>query len=75
MANDNNETLRILKEARNTEEGVIPIYMKHLESAIFWTGIPKDNVSKAKTILRHLADESAAHKVVVEKLITRFEGR
>ena len=75
MANDNDKILKMLKEARNTEQGAIPIYMKHLESAIFWTGIPQSNVSKAKKILRRLAAESAAHKVVVEKLITRFERR
>ena len=73
MANDNAKILKILKDARNSEEGVIPIYMKHLESAMFWTGIPQDNVPKAKTILRRLAAESAAHKIAVEKLITRFE--
>ena len=72
MAN-NDKILKMLREARNSEEGVIPIYMKHLESAIFWTGIPRDNVPKAKTILRRLADESVAHKIVVEKLIARFE--
>ncbi len=74
MKNDNNEMLKILKEARNSEEGVIPVYMKHLESALFWTGIHPDNVSKAKTILRRLAAESTAHKIAVEKLIARLEG-
>ena len=75
MANDNANILKILKDARNSEEGVIPIYMKHLESALFWTGVPENNVSKAKTILRRLATESTAHKIAVEQLIARFERR
>ena len=73
MTTDNDKVMELLREARNAEEGIIPIYMKHLESALFWTGVPQDNVSKAKTILKRLAAESSAHKIAVEKLIARLE--
>ncbi len=73
MADD--KALEILKGARNAEEKIIPIYTKHLESAIFWTGIPEDRVLKAKVILKRLATESATHKIAVEALIARLERR
>ena len=67
------EALRILREARETEEKSMPIYTKHLSSAVFWTGISPEAAAKAKKVLQRLADESAAHKVMVEELIHRLE--
>jgi rubrerythrin len=65
--------LEILTQAQNLEEKIIPIYMKHLESAIFWTGLEKDKVSQAKKMLKRLEEDSKRHKVVVEKLIERIK--
>jgi rubrerythrin len=73
MADD--KALEILKGARNAEEKSIPIYTKHLESALFWTGISEDRALKAREILKRLAAESAAHKIAVEALIARLERR
>lgn len=63
------ELLRVLKDAYYTEEEGVLIYTKHLNSAIFWTGLDKDKVRKAKEILENLAKGSVAHKPVVEKMI------
>lgn len=75
MANNKDKILSILREARNAEESIIPIYTKHLESAIFWTGVSQDTALSAKKILRRLAVESAAHKITVEQLIARLERK
>jgi len=60
---------RILKEALDAEEKGVLIYAKHLESAIFWTGIKKDKVQKARELLRELAQGSLGHKKIVAELI------
>jgi hypothetical protein len=63
------DLLKELKEALVTEERSVPVYMKHLDSAIFWTGWEEGTLTKAKTIFTHLAQESSRHKVMVDNLI------
>lgn len=63
------ELLKILKEAYAVEEKGILIYKRHLESAIFWTGIGKDKVQKVKQLLERLAQGSLVHKKIVERLM------
>lgn len=70
---DNRELLTVLRRAQDAEEKAMPIYSKHLQSAIFWTGISPDRVRKAKEILKRLARESAAHKVMVDRMIKKLE--
>ncbi len=67
------ELIQILKKACEAEEKAVPIYARHLEAAIFWTGISEARADEAKEILRCLARESAAHKVIVERLIKGLE--
>lgn len=61
--------MKELKEALAAEENSIPVYMKHLDSAIFWTGWEDGILTKAKTIFTHLAQESSRHKIMVDNLI------
>lgn len=63
------ELLNILKEALDAEEKGVLIYKRHLESAIFWTGISKNKIQRAKELLEDLAQGSAGHKKAVERLI------
>ena len=63
------ELLAILEKARLAEERSIPIYTRHLSSAVFWTGMKKENVDKIKETLRVLAEDSERHKKMVEYLI------
>ena len=64
--------LDILKKAQEVEEKAIPIYMKHLNSAIFWTGMSSDKQKKAKEFIEVLAGDSVGHKETVEKLIKKI---
>ena len=66
--------LKMLREALDSEEKVVPIYNKHLESALFWTGLPAPAAEKAKTILNRLIDDSLGHKEAVLTLIKRIEA-
>lgn len=63
------ELLHILKDAYYTEENAVLIYTKHLNNAIFWTGLNKDKAKRAREILEDLAKGSVGHKPIVEKMI------
>ncbi|UCD14933.1 MAG: hypothetical protein JSV34_04205 [Candidatus Omnitrophota bacterium] len=67
------ELLKIFKEAYYTEERAVLIYRKHLDSAIFWTGISKDKAQKAKELLEKLAKDSFSHKIILEGLISEVK--
>ena len=67
------ELLAILEEARLAEEKAIPIYVKHLSAAVFWTGASKEKTEKIKETLRLLAEESEKHKKMVEHLIVELK--
>lgn len=69
------ELLGILKEALDKEEKSIPVYMKHLQSAVFWTGINEDKAQKAKELLAELAHGSVIHKGTIEELIKEVQGQ
>ena len=63
------ELLRILKDTYYAEEEGVLIYTKHLNSAIFWTGLDKDKVEKAKEILDNLAKDTMGHGSIVKSMI------
>ncbi len=69
------ETLNILAKALQVEENLIPVYAKHLYSAVFWTGIDKDKAEKVKELLRQLHDDSNRHKKMVEDMIGYVKGQ
>jgi len=68
------ELLSILKKALEVEEKSIPIYMGHLNSAVFWVGIDKNKIGKAKELINTLATDSIKHKTMVEKMISEITG-
>ncbi len=70
MQNENKlEIIRLLKEALLSEEKAVPIYNRHLESSVFWTGIDDKKASKARDVLRVLSRDSLRHKMTVEKIL------
>ena len=66
------EIIKILEEAQIAEERSIPVYTKHMGSAVFWTGIDKEIAEEIRKILKYLAEESARHKGIVEYLLKRI---
>jgi rubrerythrin len=63
------EALEIFKNAKFAEEKAIPIYTKHLSSALFWTGMGREKIQKIKEALDTLAKESKVHIELTEFLI------
>ena len=69
------ELLTILENARLAEEKAIPVYTKHLKSAVFWTGMKQEDVEKIRETLSMLAEESEKHKKMVEYLIEQIKKK
>lgn len=67
-----NDLLKLLKDAKEVEEHAVPIYVKHLSSAVFWTGISREKAEEARKILNKLASDSMGHKNVVLQLISKI---
>lgn len=67
------ELLRLLKDAYYAEEDGILIYQKHLNNALFWTGVDKDKAKEARRMLDILAKGSIAHKPIVQGMIDRVK--
>ena len=68
------ELLKVLNLSLDAEEKAIPIYMGHLDSAVFWTGIAETKAGKAREMLKTLAEESSKHKALIEGLIKKVNG-
>ena len=67
------ELLKLLKEAYNAEEMSIPVYMRHLKTAVFWTGVPREEAEKTRKLLNDLAIGSNSHKKIVMDLINKVK--
>ncbi|MBU0682842.1 MAG: hypothetical protein ABIH85_01705 [Candidatus Omnitrophota bacterium] len=63
------ELLKYLKEAVMTEERIIPIYEKHLKSAIFWIKIDKDKAEKARGMMDKMIQDSRKHWQITKSLM------
>lgn len=62
----------LLKEALFSEEKAVPIYNRHLESSVFWAGLPEDISEKIRNALKLLSKESNTHKMIVEKILSNL---
>ena len=71
---DKNELIKILEEALIAEEKAIPIYMKHLATAVLWTGMEKVDMEKIRTTMSVLLVESEGHKNTVLDLLDRIKS-
>ena len=64
----------MLEEARLTEEQAIPVYTRHLDTAVFWLGMDEKDAGRVKRTLNALANDSRRHKEVVERLLEEIKG-
>ena len=65
--------LAVLEKARLTEERSIQVYTKHLDSALFWLGVDKEEAGRARILMKKLALGSENHKKVVDNLIATIK--
>jgi rubrerythrin len=70
-----NELTTILEQALIAEEKAIPIYMKHLKTAVLWTGISEEDVEGIRKTMKVLLDESEGHKRVVLEVLDSIKER
>ncbi len=69
------ELVDILNKARAAEEQAIPIYAKHMGSAVFWAGLTEKDAAKVRSLLTDLAEESDIHKRILDGLIAKIKER
>jgi hypothetical protein len=67
------ELLKLIDEAIDLEDKSIPVYMKHLGTALFWSGLPKWERHQLDVYLNVLAKESAKHSVRLAALKEKIE--
>lgn len=65
--------LELLKKGLDREEKAIPIYTKHLKSAVLWTGLEEKDAGEVRRIVEKLATDSEWHKKIVLSLIDSIE--
>lgn len=68
------QLLNSLQEALKTEESTIPLYVRHINSALFLSGFEDETQKRIKQILDKLHRESTAHSKIYKKMIGRIEG-
>lgn len=61
--------IEYLKESIDSEEKSIPIYMQHLDSAVFWLGLGNKIAEDIKNSFTDLANQSKRHKVILQGLM------
>jgi len=66
---DKKELITILKDCLNSEEASVPIYNKHINSALFFSGFKPEIQDRIKEILSLLAKGSEAHKFFYNNLL------
>lgn len=57
-----------------TEESAIPLYSKHITSALFFSGFPEEQQIKLKEILEELVSDSERHKKILNALLERVRS-
>jgi|GEM_PF-454796 len=67
------ELLKMVDEAIDLEDKSIPVYMKHLNTALFWSGLPEWERKQLNIYLNVLAKESGKHSVKLNALRDKVE--
>ena len=70
---DKKEIIAKLKKAMITEEMVIPIYTKHIKTALLWSGLYPDLQEEIRLHMEKLKNESERHKHILAYTISKIE--
>jgi len=62
------ELLDLMHKSKRIEELSIPIYSKHIESTLFFSGLSEDSKKQVKEYLTILREGSERHKMMLENL-------
>lgn len=67
------ELIKRIDDAVDLEEKSIRIYRKHLNTALFWSGLPEKERKQLNIYLDMLAKESGRHSVKLNALREKIE--
>ena len=67
------ELLKMIDEAIDLEDKSVPVYMKHLNTALFWSGLSKWERDQLTISLNMLAKESSRHSAKLSALREKIE--
>lgn len=73
MAIPKEELIRMLTDAQLDEERAVPVFLRHLSTAIFWTGVTRQKSLKAKAFFEGLSNDSERHKKIVSDLLSKIK--
>lgn len=63
-----NKILAKINQGIIIEETAIPIYKEHLETALFWSGMPEEIQNQIITYLNILVDDSQKHITILKRI-------
>lgn len=63
-----NKILAKIDQGIIIEETAVPIYKEHLETALFWSGMPEEIQRQITTYLNILVDDSEKHIVILKRI-------
>jgi hypothetical protein len=67
------DLLIFLKESLDTEERAIPLYARHLNSTLFFSGFDIGLQKKIEDMLLKLKRESEGHALLLKPMIDKIE--
>lgn len=73
MGVEKNKLLKMLHEAAALEDRAMPIYSRHLKTALFWSGLPAAAREQLRIQLGILEKESHRHKKVLDVMRRKIE--
>lgn len=74
MAVDKKALLKMLDDAIILEDRSVPVYNRHLKTALFWSGLPAAEREKLRIQLGILEKESERHSRVLGEMRKKIEG-
>jgi len=73
MSIEKNELMKLLNEAADLEGRAIPIYSRHLKTALFWSGLAPASREQLRILLGVLEKEAASRCKVLLQAKNRIE--
>jgi len=74
MGIEKKKLLKILEDSIALDDKAIPIYNRHLKTALFWSGLPAAAREQLRIQLGILEKESERHTKVLREMKLKIEG-
>ncbi|MBW8001878.1 MAG: hypothetical protein FVQ80_07620 [Planctomycetes bacterium] len=68
------ELLKLLQEGLKTEEAVIPLYAKHINSTMFFAPFDEETTETIKRALNMLKIQSTKHARIYTQLVAKIKS-